>query len=121
MGGMDGHSGHDGMDMGGSCDTDPMASVNPAFDITATYTGGELVSFNGLVYKAKWWTRGAAPDATDAFELVSDAVLPYSDATTYQGGDRATYQGGLYEAKWWTRGINPQQGPFTRIGDAPTC
>ena len=121
MGGMDGHSGHDGMDIGGSCDTDPMASMNPAFDITATYTGGELVSFNGLVYQAKWWTRGAAPDATDAFELVSDAVLPYSDATTYQGGDRATYQGGLYEAKWWTRGINPQQGPFTRIGDAPTC
>ena len=104
------------------CDaTDPMAAMNPAFDITATYTGGELVSYNGLVYKAKWWTRGAAPDATDAFELVSDVVLPYSDATTYQGGDRATYQGGLYEAKWWTRGSNPVHGPFTRIGDAPSC
>lgn len=104
------------------CDaTDPMADMHPTFDFGVTYTGGELVSYNGLVYKAKWWTRGSAPDATDAFELVSDVTLPYSDATTYQGGDRATYQGGLYEAKWWTRGSNPEQGPFTRIGDAPSC
>ena len=105
-----------------TCDaTDPMAGMNPEFDFGQTYTGGELVSFNGLVYQAKWWVRGTAPDATDAFELVSDVVLPYSDDTTYNGGDRAVFQGQIFEAKWWTRGSNPTNGPFRLIGDAPSC
>ena len=100
---------------------DSLAQAYPAFDASATYKGGELVSYNGLVYRAKWWTQGAAPDATDAFELVSDVVLPYSDTTVYNGGDQATFAGGLYEAKWWTRGNDPLTGPWIRIGDAPSC
>jgi len=104
------------------CDAvDSLAQAYPAFDASATYKGGELVSYNGLVYRAKWWTQGTAPDATDAFELVSDVVLPYSDTTVYNGGDQATFAGGLYEAKWWTRGNDPLTGPWIRIGDAPSC
>ena len=120
----DSHEDHTGDgDMGdghGTCElTDPMADMHPAYSAETTYTGGELVRYAGLVYQTKWWTRGNAPDATDAFELVSDIVLEYSPNTVYQGGDQARYQGKLYEAKWWTRGTAPStQGPWRLIGDA---
>lgn len=112
----DGHMG----DGHGSCDlTDPMAGMHPAYSAETTYTGGELVAYEGLVYQAKWWTRGNAPDVTDAFELLSDIVLEYSPNTVYQGGDQARFQGKLYEAKWWTRGTTPSaQDPWRLIGDA---
>ena len=70
----------------GTCDlTDPMAAMYPAFETNMTYTGGERVSYQGLVYQAKWWTRGNSPDSTDAFELISDVTLEYSDNTVYEG------------------------------------
>ena len=104
-----------------TCGADPMAGMNPEYSNSTTYTGGEQVSYNGLVYVAKWWTVGAAPDSTDAFELVSDVSLPYSATTAYSGGDQVTFEGGLYQAKWWTRGNDPLNGPWTRVGDAPSC
>ena len=77
-----------------------------------------MVSYNGLVYQAKWWTRGSAPDSTDAFELISDVVLEYSHNSVYQGGDQARYQGKLYQAKWWTRGTAPSdRDPWMLIGN----
>jgi predicted carbohydrate-binding protein with CBM5 and CBM33 domain len=110
--------GHDHMGSA-TCDmTDPMAGMHPTYSDATTYTGGEKVSYQGLVYQAKWWTRGNAPDRTDAFELISDVVLEYNDSTVYQGGDRARYQGKLYEAKWWTRGTAPSdRDPWTLVGD----
>ena len=99
--------------------TDPMSTMHAPYAASTTYTGGELVSYKGLVYQAKWWTRGNAPDATDAFELISDVTLEYSDSTVYEGGDRARYQGNVYEAKWWTRGTAPSnRDPWTLIGEA---
>jgi len=99
--------------------SDPAAVQHPAFQATTTYTGGEIVSYQGLVYQAKWWTRGSAPDSTDAFELISDVLLDYHANTVYEGGDRARYQEKLYEAKWWTRGTTPRdRDPWKLIGDA---
>ena len=96
-----------------------MSTLHAPYAASTTYSGGELVSYNGLVYQAKWWTRGNAPDATDAFELISDVTLEYSDSTVYEGGDRARYQGNVYEAKWWTRGTAPSnRDPWTLIGEA---
>ena len=114
------HSGTGHDDASTSCDVaDPMAGMHPAYSDATTYTGGEKVSYQGLVYLAKWWTRGNAPDTTDAFELISDVVLEYSDNTVYEGGDQARYQGKLYEAKWWTRGTAPSSNdPWVLIGDA---
>jgi hypothetical protein len=115
---------HDHTDPG-ACDvTDSMAGMFAAYSDGTTYTGGETVAYQGLVYEAKWWTRGKTPDTTDAFELISEVILGYSDNTIYEGGDQARYQGKLYEAKWWTRGTAPSStapnnnGPWTLIGDA---
>lgn len=114
------HSGTGHEDTSTSCDVaDTMAGMHPTYSDATTYTGGEKVSYQGLVYLAKWWTRGNAPDTTDAFELISDVVLEYSDNTVYEGGDQTRYQGKLYEAKWWTRGTAPSNNdPWVLIGDA---
>ena len=110
---------HDHTDPG-ACDvTDSMAGMFTAYSDATTYTGGETVAYQGLVYEAKWWTRGKTPDTNDAFELISEVILEYSDDTIYQAGDQARYQGKLYEAKWWTRGTAPSSNdPWTMIGDA---
>jgi chitin-binding protein len=93
--------------------------MHPTYSDATTYTGGEKVSYQGLLYQAKWWTRGNAPDTTDAFELISDVVLEYTDNRVYEGGDQVRYQGKLYEAKWWTRGTAPSNNdPWALIGDA---
>jgi len=111
-------------DDAGSCNTsDPMASMQPAFNSSTVYTGGEIVSFSGLVYKAKWWTVDVAPDATNAFELVSDVSFVYSDSTIFLEGREAVFQGNVYRANWWTLGSSPLASPevWSLVGPAPSC
>ena len=79
------------------------------------------MSFNGLVYRAKWWTRGIEPPQSQAFELISDVLLNYDSARVYEAGDRAIYENGVYEAKWWTRGSAPGTDPWRYVGEKPRC
>ena len=59
------------------------ASFEPqagAWDSAAVYTGGDTVSYQGRRYRAKWWTQGERPDASDVWEdlgiLEGEAVKP---------------------------------------------
>lgn len=56
--------------MDGSDVTGPVqpAENARAWDSTAVYTGGDTVSYQGKQYRAKWWTQGEAPDASDVWE-----------------------------------------------------
>lgn len=38
------------------------------WDKNAVYVGGDLVSYNGQQYKAKWWTQGETPGSSDVWE-----------------------------------------------------
>ena len=38
------------------------------WDGAAVYTGGDTVSYQGCRYRAKWWTQGENPDASDVWE-----------------------------------------------------
>ncbi|MDG2046276.1 MAG: lytic polysaccharide monooxygenase [Halioglobus sp.] len=112
------------IDDAGSCGiSDPMASMQPAFNLSTVYTGGEVVSYSGLIYKAKWWTVDVAPDATNAFELVSDIRLDYSDSTIFLEGAEAIFESDVYRANWWTLGYSPMEDPdaWSLIGPAPSC
>ncbi|GAA4716911.1 hypothetical protein GCM10023216_00990 [Isoptericola chiayiensis] len=51
-----------------------VADCAAAFDPTATYTSGDVVSRAGVNHTAQWWTRGAVP-GTDAWNSW-DAGLP---------------------------------------------
>lgn len=108
----------------GSCDiSDPMASMQPAFNSSTVYTGGEVVGYSGLIYKAKWWTVDVAPDATNAFELVSDVRMDYSNSTIFLEGAQAVFQNNVYRANWWTLGSSPMADSevWSLIGPAPSC
>lgn len=45
----------------------PEHSANP-WDKTAVYTGGDIISYQGCLYRAKWWTQGEKPDSSDVWE-----------------------------------------------------
>jgi len=44
--------------------------AHPAWNSTATYVGGDYVTHNGQVYRAKWWTRGETPGRADVWEPI---------------------------------------------------
>ncbi|WP_028454100.1 carbohydrate-binding protein [Chitinilyticum litopenaei] len=101
-------------------------SSAPAWDAARTYSGGELVSYNGQTYKAKWWTQNDAPgNAYGPWELQQSASGPQAwDSTrVYNTGDQATYNGNLYQARWWTQGNAPGEewGPWELRGTAPVA
>jgi hypothetical protein len=67
------------------------------------YTGGQTVIYNGLKYRAKWWTT-ARPDTGDTWELLSaNGSTEYIPGKVYVQGDEAAYKGQTWRAKWWTR------------------
>lgn len=73
------------------------------------YNYGEEVTYKGLTYRAKWWTRDEVPGETDVWELLSTGVaLDWYANKAYQGGEKVVLNGKTYEAKWWTKGENPQ-------------
>ncbi|MGS4452605.1 glycosyl hydrolase family 18 protein [Enterobacter roggenkampii] len=107
----------------GSCDApvDANASKYAAWDASKIYNSGDTVSFDHLVWKAKYWTQGNQPGfGVDAWELVSNVKMNWRSDLVYNGGETTTYQGNVYRAKWWTRGDNPansdvwvKEGPST--------
>lgn len=93
---------------GNTCSvSDPNATNYDAWSANKSYSGGDLVSYKQLVWKAKHWSQNNQPDSSDAWELVSDVVLPWSSQAAYSGGAQVTYNGVKFEAKWWTRGEQP--------------
>jgi chitodextrinase len=52
--------------------TTPDTDGVPAWSVTAVYTGGDQVSYDSEIYKAKWWTQGNQPDLSNVWTLVKD-------------------------------------------------
>ncbi|MGL4736315.1 MAG: immunoglobulin-like domain-containing protein, partial [Cellulosilyticaceae bacterium] len=76
------------------------------YDPTMIYYGGEIVIYKGQEYKAKWWTQGGTPDASDAWEKVvkpnEDGSIEWYEGLVCVGGEHIVYNGNVYKAKWWT-------------------
>lgn len=97
----------------------------PAWDSSKVYNGGELVSYNGQIYKAQWWTQNETPGngyGVWAPQASSSAPQAWDATRVYNTDDKAVYQGDLYRAKWWTQGNTPgeQWGAWENLGPAPT-
>ncbi|MFA1283601.1 glycosyl hydrolase family 18 protein [Citrobacter telavivensis] len=93
-----------------SCDkpVDANASKYAAWSASKVYNSGNTVSFDNLVWKAKYWTQGNQPGfGVDAWELVSKVSMNWRSDVVYNSGETTTYQGSVYRAKWWTRGDKP--------------
>lgn len=100
--------------------TDPDAANHPTWAANVAYGSGSTVSYNGLVYKAKWWTQGNTPDAADSpWELTSAVNLPWNAATAYNGNDEVNHKERRYKAAYWTRGDEPGTAAvWSDIGEA---
>ncbi|MBT1445806.1 lytic polysaccharide monooxygenase [Shewanella sp. JM162201] len=96
----------------------PDAANYPEWQAGKAYNSGDKVSFNSLIWRAKWWTQGSAPSVSNsAWTLVSDVVLPWDTAAPYNQGQRVSFSGHLWQALWWTRGETPgNSGAWQDLG-----
>ncbi|OON41359.1 hypothetical protein BTJ39_05195 [Izhakiella australiensis] len=80
------------------------------------YHGGEVVSWKGKQYKAKWWTQNNEPGASDVWQSMSQDVSgEWNAGNVYLGGDEVKYQGKSWVAKWWTKGDKPDSSDVWRL------
>ncbi|MFB4212109.1 glycosyl hydrolase family 18 protein [Shouchella sp. JSM 1781072] len=81
------------------------------------YVKGDQVKKDGLVYEAKWWTRGEDPNRSGEWDVWKKVDQCNDDVATaswlkdkiYTKGDQVEHRGVWYEAKWWTRGEDPSR------------
>ena len=77
---------------------------------TKIYNTGDTVVFNGVTYKAKWWTQGNQPDLGGPWEEVipdDGQVRAWRSDLVYNSGDKVTHSGAQYSAGWWTKNEEP--------------
>ena len=87
---------------GGSGDT--------TWNANTVYNAGDKVKYEGIEYRAKWWTKDNRPDAGGPWEeVVTDGgqVGDWKAASIYNGGDQVMHDNDKYQAKWWTKGDVP--------------
>ena len=76
------------------------------YNVNKAYKKGEIITYNGIEYKAKWWTKGDYPNNHKDWEEVTtvyeDGSEDYAKGKHYTKGNVVVYDGAKYEAKWWT-------------------
>lgn len=92
--------------------TDTTPPTGDTWDVSKVYVGGDTVVYNGVTYKAKWWTQGNRPDLGGVWEAITQptddtGALIWQSSATYNSGDQVSYGGNKYQAKWWTQGNEP--------------
>ncbi|MFD2176782.1 N-acetylglucosamine-binding protein GbpA [Veronia pacifica] len=98
------------------CGSDPEAVNHPVWSDAVTYTGGETVSFNGLIWEAKYWVKGALPYSSDAWKLKSNIPVVWTAGKAYLAGEQVIFEGYLYQAKWWVNS-SPASSPDAWINN----
>ncbi|WP_275469394.1 carbohydrate-binding protein [Vagococcus intermedius] len=92
--------------------------IQPEWQSDKVYNEGDLVSYKGHTYKAKWWTKGDKPNASDAWEQIEvegEQPAEWSGLKAYQLGDKVTYKGHIYEANYWSKGSTPDGNPAWKL------
>ena len=93
--------------------TDGNECSAPAWESGRSYNGGEVVSYQGREYKAKWWTQQNPLGSTEWEDLGAcdggnppdgDCTAPvWESGRAYNGGEVVSFEGREYKAKWWTQ------------------
>lgn len=93
---------------------------------TTAYQTGDIVSFNGSVYKAGWYTKGETPGTTNTgawqqLAMTENGATVWTASRVFLAGDTIVYQGNTFRADWYTRGETPGSttGPWEEIATAP--
>lgn len=77
--------------------TDTTPPTGDTWDVSKVYVGGDIVVYNGITYKAKWWTQGNRPDLGGVWEATTPPVddtgsVVWQSAAVYNSGDE---EGGM--------------------------
>ena len=117
----------DGADPFAASDHDPVVvgltlPAPAAWSAGTVYTSGDLVSYDGSIWEAQWWTKNQKPgDPYGPWEQLAtapDGTALWTPSRVFNARDVAEYQGAKYIAKWWTRDQKPgdKNGPWQRQG-----
>jgi len=93
-----------------------VVTVNPVmtngdWDADTVYNTGDSVTWNGVKFTAKWWTKGQEPGKSGVWAEFDDGtVKEWRADKVYNTGDKAMLDGMTYEAMWWTKGNTPGNG-----------
>ncbi|MGL4521122.1 MAG: carbohydrate-binding protein, partial [Bacilli bacterium] len=73
----------------------------------ATYLAGDTVTYNGVTYTAKWWSKGDEPGKSDVWSAKNVTSTEWQASKAYVANEVVIFEGKTYTAKWWTRGDKP--------------
>jgi chitodextrinase len=92
----------------------------PLWNTGTIYNTNDTVSYNNIIYRAKYWTQGNAPSTHYGNCCVWDLVMPcggytaatcfkpvYDSLIAYNANQEVFLNGNIYKAKWWTLNQNP--------------
>ena len=94
---------------------------NPVWDATKVYNNGDLVTINGALWQASWWTQNQQPgDPWGPWQEIAtaaDGTAEWTASRVFLGGDVVVYGDHTYTAKWWTRNQAPGDpyGPWQLV------
>lgn len=57
-------------------------SAASEWSATAVYTGGDEVTYNGVTYRAQWWTQGETPGVASVWVAISGSTGSEGETTT---------------------------------------
>lgn len=82
-----------------------------AWDTNTTYTAGDMVTKDGIIYVATHWNKNTPPvnnkNNWDGWITFPDNNPNWDASNTYHGGDVVAYQNKFYLAKYWNSGAIP--------------
>jgi chitinase len=100
--------------------SNPTGCNYPVWNATSVYLQNDTVQYNGIIYRAKFWTQNNNPSLNYGNCCMWDYVQPcggYTAATCYRphydsliayvGGNQVYWDGQVFEANWWTLNTHP--------------
>ncbi|WP_156163727.1 carbohydrate-binding protein [Demequina subtropica] len=96
---------------------DAAAAAPGAWSAGTAYREGDVVSHDGAVWVATWWTRAQEPGAVygpwQEVAAAPSGVAVWTATRIFTRGDVVVDADGvLWRAKWWTRGQAPGASPW---------
>lgn len=88
---------------------------DPSIDLTIdewqdskTYLGGEVVKYNGVIYRAAFYSQGVNPEYGNAWTIISEEPTIWKITKEYNTNQKVIYNGQIYIAKWYVNvGLKP--------------
>lgn len=114
-------SNDENLDNGSSGNNSNIDTNIPFWDSSKIYTGGEIVQYNGIIYKAAYYNQNANPEIGNQWTIISEGPTVWKSTKAYLPKQKVIYNGIIYEAAYDSTNNNPEVGnAWTIISEEPT-